>query len=86
MAGIQLAIINNDLDKIFSDLGADKTIDRFINFVADSRSKSYDEINAIAGVEYGLQLQRKKIGLIDELGGIEDNQTCFQYGRRIRKL
>ena len=40
--------INDDLDKIFAGWGAD-IYDRFINFVAESRSQSYEEIKAIAG-------------------------------------
>ena len=74
--------INNDLDKIFSTWGAD-IYDRFINFVADSRSKSYDEINAIAGGRVWIATTAKKIGLIDELGGIED---AIKYASKMAEL
>ena len=40
--------IDEDLDKIFAGWGAD-AYDRFVNFVADSRSQSYEDIKAIAG-------------------------------------
>ena len=67
-------IINDDLDKIFASWGAD-IYDRFINFVAESRSQSYEEIKAIAGGRVWIATSAKKIGLIDEIGGIDDAIT-----------
>jgi len=66
--------INDDLDKIFASWGAD-IYDRFINFVAESRSQSYEEIKAIAGGRIWIATSAKKIGLIDEIGGIDDAIT-----------
>ena len=66
--------INDDLDKIFASWGAD-AYDRFINFVAESRSQSYEEIKAIAGGRIWIATSAKKIGLIDEIGGIDDAIT-----------
>ena len=66
--------INDDLDKIFARWGAD-IYDRFINFVAESRSQSYEEIKAIAGGRVWIATSAKKIGLIDEIGGIDDAIT-----------
>ena len=66
--------IDEDLDKIFAGWGAD-AYDRFINFVADSRSQSYEDIKAIAGGRVWIATNAKKIGLIDEIGGIDDAIT-----------
>ena len=66
--------INDDFDKIFAGWGAD-IYDRFINFVAESRSQSYEEIKAIAGGRVWIATSAKKIGLIDEIGGIDDAIT-----------
>ena len=66
--------INDDLDKVFASWGAD-IYDRFINFVAESRSQSYEEIKAIAGGRVWIATSAKKIGLIDEIGGIDDAIT-----------
>ena len=63
--------INEDLDRIFEGWGAD-AYDRFVNFVADSRSKSYEEINSIAGGRVWIATAAKELGLVDEIGGIED--------------
>ena len=63
--------IDDDLDKIFESWGAD-AYDRFVNFVADSRSQSYDDIKAIAGGRVWIASSAKDIGLIDEIGGIDD--------------
>ena len=63
--------INDDLDKIFSRWGAN-VYNRFINFVAESRSQTYEEIKAIAGGRVWIATSAKKIGLIDEIGGIDD--------------
>ena len=74
--------INDDLDKIFASWGAD-IYDRFINFVAESRSQSYEEIKAIAGGRIWIATSAKKIGLIDEIGGIDDAIT---YAANIAEL
>ena len=66
--------INDDLDKIFTRWGAD-VYDRFINFVAESRSQTYEEIKEIAGGRVWIATSAKKIGLIDEIGGIDDAIT-----------
>ena len=62
--------IDDDLDRIFESWGAD-AYDRFINFVADSRSQSYTEIKKIAGGRVWIATDAKEIGLVDEIGGID---------------
>lgn len=66
--------IDDDLDKIFESWGAD-AYDRFVNFVADSRSQSYEDIKAIAGGRVWIATSAKDLGLIDEIGGIDDAIT-----------
>ena len=63
--------IDEDLDKIFAAWGAD-AYDRFVNFVAESRSQSYEDIKKIAGGRVWIATSAKEIGLIDEIGGIDD--------------
>ena len=74
--------IDDDLDKIFSKWGAD-AYDRFVNFVADSRSQSYEDINKIAGGRVWIASSAKEIGLVDEIGGIDDAIT---YAAKIAEL
>ena len=66
--------IDDDLDKIFAAWGAE-AYDRFITFVAESRSQSYEEIKAIAGGRVWIATSAKEIGLVDEIGGIDDAIT-----------
>ncbi|MDC0061900.1 signal peptide peptidase SppA [Pseudomonadota bacterium] len=66
--------IDDGLDKIFAGWGAD-AYDRFVSFVAESRSKSYEDIKAIAGGRVWIATSAKEIGLIDEIGGIDDAIT-----------
>ena len=66
--------IDEDLDKIFAGWGAG-AYDRFVNFVAESRSQSYEEIKAIAGGRVWIATSAKEIGLVDEIGGIDDAIT-----------
>ena len=66
--------IDEDLDKIFAGWGAD-AYDRFVSFVAESRSKSYEDIKAIAGGRVWIATSAKEIGLVDEIGGIDDAIT-----------
>ena len=74
--------IDDDLDKIFESWGAD-AYDRFVNFVADSRSQSYDDIKAIAGGRVWIATSAKDIGLIDEIGGIDD---AISYAASLTEL
>jgi len=66
--------IDEDLDKIFAGWGAD-AYDRFVNFVAESRSQSYEDIKKIAGGRVWIATSAKEIGLVDEIGGINDAIT-----------
>ena len=66
--------IDDDLDKIFARWGAD-AYDRFIKFVADSRSKSYEDIKEIAGGRVWIATSALEIGLVDAIGGIDDAIT-----------
>ena len=63
--------IDEDLDKIFAGWGAE-AYDRFITFVAESRAQSYEDIKAIAGGRVWIATSAKEIGLVDEIGGIDD--------------
>ena len=63
--------IDEDLDKIFAAWGAD-AYDRFVNFVAESRSQSYEDIKKIAGGRVWIATSAKEIGLVDEIGCIDD--------------
>ncbi len=74
--------IDDDLDKIFAKWGAD-AYDRFVNFVADSRSQSYEDINKIAGGRVWIASSAKEIGLVDEIGGIND---AIAYAAKIAEL
>ena len=62
--------IDEDLDKIFAGWGAD-AYDRFVSFVAESRSQSYEDIKKIAGGRVWIATSAKEIGLVDEIGGID---------------
>ena len=74
--------IDDNLDKIFESWGAD-VYDRFVNFVAESRSKSYEDIKKIAGGRVWIATSAKEIGLVDEIGGINDAIT---YAAKISVL
>jgi len=63
--------IDDDLDKIFSGWGAD-AYDRFVGFVAESRSQPYEDIKAIAGGRVWIATSAKELGLIDGMGGVEE--------------
>ena len=74
--------INGDLDKIFTSWGTD-IYDRFINFIAESRSQTYEEIEAIAGGRVWIATSAKNLGLIDDIGGIDD---AISYAANTAKL
>ncbi len=74
--------IDENLDKIFESWGAD-AYDRFVNFVADSRSQSYEDIKAIAGGRVWIATSAKDLGLIDAIGGIDD---AIAYAASLKKL
>ncbi|MDA7819275.1 signal peptide peptidase SppA [bacterium] len=74
--------IDEDLDKIFASWGAD-AYDRFVNFVADSRSQSYEDIKAIAGGRVWIATSAKEIGLVDEIGGID---AAIAYAANLTEL
>jgi protease-4 len=74
--------IDEDLDKIFAGWGAE-AYDRFITFVAESRSQSYEDIKAIAGGRVWIATSAKEIGLVDEIGGIDD---AIAYAASLEEL
>ena len=74
--------IDEDLDKIFAGWGSD-AYDRFVNFVANSRSQSYEDIKAIAGGRVWIATSAKEIGLVDEIGGIDD---AIAYAANLTEL
>ena len=63
--------IDEDLDKIIESSVAG-VYDRFILFVADSRSQSYEDIRAIAGGRVWIGIAAKELGLVDEIGGVNE--------------
>ena len=63
--------IDVDLDKIFESWGAG-AYDRFITFVSDSRSQPYEDIKSIAGGRVWIGSAAQELGLVDELGDIDD--------------
>ncbi len=63
--------IKDDLDRILARWG-DDAYNRFISLVAESRSKSYEEIEEIAGGRVWIATRAKEIGIVDEIGGIDD--------------
>ncbi|MDB3867223.1 signal peptide peptidase SppA [Gammaproteobacteria bacterium] len=74
--------IDDDLDKIFAGWGAD-AYDRFVSFVAESRSRSYEDIKAIAGGRVWIATSAKEIGLVDEIGGIDE---AISYAANMAEL
>lgn len=74
--------IDDDLDRIFESWGAD-AYDRFINFVADSRSQSYTDIKKIAGGRVWIATDAKEIGLVDEIGGID---SAISHAAKLAEL
>ncbi|HBW83567.1 MAG: signal peptide peptidase SppA [Gammaproteobacteria bacterium] len=63
--------VDDELDQIFASYGAD-AYDRFVQLVAESRSKSYEEVEEIAGGRVWIATRAQEIGLVDEIGGIDD--------------
>jgi protease-4 len=66
--------IDEDLDEIIKSSVAG-VYDRFLQFVAESRSQSYDDIRAIAGGRVWIGTAAKELGLVDEIGGINQAIT-----------
>jgi protease-4 len=63
--------IDEDLDQIFNS-SISGVYDRFIQFVADSRSQSYEDIKAIAGGRVWIGTAAEELGLVDEIGGVNE--------------
>ena len=78
----QTQAVDDDLDAIFVSWGVD-AYDRFINILAESRSKSYEEIKEIAGGRVWIATTAREIGLVDAIGGIDDAIT---YAASVAKL
>ena len=74
--------IDEDLDKIFAGWGAD-AYDRFVSFVAESRSQPYEDIKKIAGGRVWIATSAKEIGLVDEIGGIDE---AISYAANMAEL
>ena len=74
--------IDDDLDKIFTNWGAD-AYSRFINFVAESRSQSPEDIEKIANGRIWIGTDANAIGLVDEIGGIEE---AIKYAANMNEL
>ena len=74
--------IDDDLDKIFASWGAD-AYRRFIHFVAESRSQSPKDIEKIANGRVWIGTNANEIGLVDEIGGIEE---AIKYAANMNEL
>ena len=74
--------IDDDLDKIFANWGAD-AYRRFINFVAEARSQSPEDIEKIANGRIWIGTDANAMGLVDEIGGIEE---AIKYAANMNEL
>lgn len=52
--------------------GVESTYQRFVHFVTQNRKKSFEEIDAIGGGRVWSGVRAKQIGLVDELGSLQD--------------
>jgi protease-4 len=50
----------------------ESTYNRFVGFVSENRKKNFADIDAIGGGRVWSGLRGKEIGLVDELGSLED--------------
>ena len=66
--------IDEDLDEIIKS-SVTGVYDRFLQFVAESRSQSYEDIRAIAGGRVWIGTAAKELGLVDEIGSINQAIT-----------
>ncbi|MDC3060121.1 signal peptide peptidase SppA [SAR86 cluster bacterium] len=63
--------VTEELDNIFNNL-AERSYQRFLEVVSESRKKDVSEINKIAGGRVWIGTDALRIDIIDELGDIED--------------
>lgn len=70
MNGVLIAF-SDDEGKIIQQ-SIDSTYEKFLSRVAQNRHKTRDEIHAIAQGRIWLGTKGKEIGLVDEIGGLED--------------
>ena len=63
--------VTEELDNIFNNL-AERSYQRFLEVVSESRKKDVSEINKIAGGRVWIGTDALQIDIIDELGDIED--------------
>ena len=70
MNGVMIAF-SDDEGKIIQQ-GIDSTYEKFLSRVAQCRHKTRDEVHAIAQGRIWLGTKGKEIGLVDEIGGLED--------------
>tara|TARA_B110000196_G_scaffold291665_1_gene278741 strand:- start:1451 stop:3268 length:1818 start_codon:yes stop_codon:yes gene_type:complete len=63
--------IDENLDAKFAEWGND-AYEKFITLVASSRNKTFDEIKAIAGGRVWIGTKALELGLVDEIGDIND--------------
>lgn len=52
--------------------GVESTYQRFVHFVTQNRKKSFEEIDSVGGGRVWSGLRAKEIGLVDELGSLQD--------------
>ena len=55
----------------------------FVSFVADSRSQSFEDIKAVAGGRVWIATSAHELGLVDEIGGIND---AINYAANLTEL
>lgn len=61
----------------------EQTYKRFVYFVSQNRKKSFEEIDAIGGGRVWSGKRAKEIGLVDELGNLQD---AINYAAKMAKL
>ena len=61
----------------------ESTYQRFVYFVTQNRKKTFEEIDAIGGGRVWSGTRAKQIGLVDELGTLQD---AIKYAARSAKL
>ena len=69
-----LAIMNRNVEQIYK---------RFVYFVTQNRKKTFEEIDAVGGGRVWSGKRAKEIGLVDELGSLDD---AINYAASLAKL
>ncbi|MFN0275804.1 MAG: signal peptide peptidase SppA [Chitinophagales bacterium] len=62
----------DDFEKNILQQGVDSTYDKFKKMVADGRGLSMDQVESVAQGRIWIGLKAKELGLVDEIGGIDE--------------